>query len=86
MSESNTSSFNTDDRDASGWSANAYQSAAHFVYSTENTAPVLKLLDAKPGERIVDLGCGNGEVTQQILRAVGDGGEVAGIDISSAMV
>ncbi|KAI0035326.1 S-adenosyl-L-methionine-dependent methyltransferase [Vararia minispora EC-137] len=86
MAEITVSSFNTDDRDASGWSANAYQSAAHFVYSTENTTPVLKLLDARPGERIVDFGCGSGEVTRQILCAVGDEGEVAGIDSSSAMI
>jgi SAM-dependent methyltransferase len=80
------SEFNTDDRDTSGWSANAYQSAAHFVYSAENTEPVLSMLNAQAGEKIVDFGCGSGEVTHQIIRAVGEEGEVVGIDISQAMV
>ncbi len=36
--------------------ANIYRTNAHFVYSDVFTAPVLALLDAKPGEKIVDLG------------------------------
>ncbi|KZV63192.1 S-adenosyl-L-methionine-dependent methyltransferase, partial [Peniophora sp. CONT] len=74
------------DRDSSGWSANAYNSAAHFVYSAKNTANVLGLLDAQPGERIVDFGCGSGEVTIELVKAVGEKGHVAATDISSSMI
>jgi ubiquinone/menaquinone biosynthesis C-methylase UbiE len=81
-----STTFNTNDRDTSGWSANAYQSAAHFVYSTENTATVLGMLDAQNGECIVDFGCGSGEVTAEIIHAVGQTGEVIAIDVSSSMV
>ena len=78
--------WNAADRDATGWSANAYNSAASFVYSAKNTANVLGLLDAQPGERIVDFGCGSGEVTAQLIKAVGEEGKVAAADISSSMV
>ena len=81
-----SSTFNMSDRDGSGWSANAYQSAAHFVYSAQNTASILGMLQAKHGERIVDFGCGSGEVTCEIINAVGDEGEVFAFDISSSMV
>ncbi|KAH9922658.1 cyclopropane-fatty-acyl-phospholipid synthase [Fomitopsis serialis] len=58
------------------WSAANYQKTASFVFSNEFTAPVLTLLDAKPGERIIDVGCGSGEVTLQIQQLVGETGVV----------
>lgn len=39
------------------WSAADYSKNAPFVYSQAFASPVLELLDAKPGERILDLGC-----------------------------
>jgi trans-aconitate methyltransferase len=36
--------------------AGVYRTNANFVYSDEYTAPLFKLLDARPGEKIVDLG------------------------------
>ena len=72
--------------DSSGWSASRYNKTASFVYSTSFIAPVLSLLDAKPGERIFDFGCGSGEVTLQIAEAVGKEGVVVGVDLSQSMV
>lgn len=63
-----------------------YATNASFVYSAHYTSAVLSLLDPKPGEKIVDLGCGTGEVTEQIRDAVGENGEVVGIDSSASMV
>jgi ubiquinone/menaquinone biosynthesis C-methylase UbiE len=41
------------------------------------------LLEARPGDRVVDLGCGTGGALAQVAPAVG-GGLVAGLDLSAA--
>jgi ubiquinone/menaquinone biosynthesis C-methylase UbiE len=74
------------ERDSSGWSASQYNQTASFVYSPAFTSPILELLAAKPGERIIDFGCGSGEVTLQIRDLVGQGGTVVGVDFSESMV
>jgi ubiquinone/menaquinone biosynthesis C-methylase UbiE len=73
-------------RDTSGWSATSYRNVASYVYSSEATASVLQLLDARPGEKILDFGCGSGEVTAEIARLVGLQGMVVGVDTSESMV
>lgn len=42
-------------------------------------------LDIRPGEHILDLGCGPGLLTQELARAVGPDGTVTGIDPSPVM-
>ncbi|KAI4519725.1 S-adenosyl-L-methionine-dependent methyltransferase [Schizophyllum commune] len=69
-----------------GWSAALYGKAANFVYSSAFTSPVMNLLDPKPSERILDLGCGTGELTATLARAVGSKGYVLGVDASANMV
>ena len=78
----------SDARDSSGWSASQYNKIAPFVYSTTFTAPVIELLDAQPGERILDVGCGSGEVTLLLQKIVEqkEGGMVVGTDFSESMV
>jgi SAM-dependent methyltransferase len=68
------------------WSAQTYNTNAHFVYSDKFTAPVFALLDPKPGEKILDLGCGSGELTVKLAEIVGQGGVVVGTDYSESMV
>ncbi|KAJ6557214.1 S-adenosyl-L-methionine-dependent methyltransferase [Mycena vulgaris] len=75
-------------RDPQGWSASLYNKSAAFVYSPAFTAPVLDILSAKPGEKIIDLGCGSGEVTlvlEQIVKQA-PGGLVVGVDYSESMI
>lgn len=71
-----------------GWSAEAYNRNASFVYSDAYTVAVLSLLDARPGDRIMDFGCGSGELTLQIEKVVTqkDGGVIVGVDGSGNMV
>ncbi|QCC48157.1 class I SAM-dependent methyltransferase [Halobellus limi] len=68
------------DRDAD-WDSEAYDGSHAFVY--EYGADVLDLLDPQPGERILDLGCGTGHLTERIADA---GADVVGIDQSAEMV
>ncbi|WVR05582.1 hypothetical protein IAU60_002601 [Kwoniella sp. DSM 27419] len=64
-----------------------YATHASFVYSKANTTPVLDLLDARPGERIIDLGCGTGEITVGIYGEVSKaGGAVVGVDANASML
>ncbi|KAF9067940.1 S-adenosyl-L-methionine-dependent methyltransferase [Rhodocollybia butyracea] len=77
-----------DARDSSGWSADLYNKNANFVYSTAFTSPVLELLGAKPGERIIDFGCGSAEVSVVIENIVKSkaGGYLAAVDMSESMI
>ncbi|MYD51251.1 MAG: methyltransferase domain-containing protein [Dehalococcoidia bacterium] len=63
------------------WDASRYDSAHSFVW--ERGRGVVDLLAPKPGERILDLGCGTGHLTDQIAES---GAEVVGIDSSEDMV
>lgn len=75
-------------RDSSGWSASLYNKTASFVYSPSYASPILDLLAAQPGERIIDIGCGSGELTNdlQLVVELRDGGVVVGTDFSESMV
>jgi trans-aconitate 2-methyltransferase len=44
---------------------------------------VVELLQPRPGERILDLGCGPGQLTQKIAES---GAEVVGVDASPSMI
>ncbi|KAK1217283.1 hypothetical protein PQX77_020075 [Marasmius sp. AFHP31] len=81
----------SDAPDNSGWSAVLYNKNASFVYSPAYTAPVLELLNAQSGEKILDFGCGSGELTLKIEGIVGrpgdaGGGLVVGVDFSENMI
>jgi trans-aconitate methyltransferase len=63
------------------WDPQAYGQNGAFVH--ELAGGVLEWLQAQPGERILDLGCGDGQLTQRIA-ATGAG--VVGVDASREMV
>lgn len=47
---------------------------------------LLDRADFRPGEHVVDIGCGGGATTREIARSVQPGGQVVGLDISPALV
>lgn len=46
----------------------------------------LKLFDIQPGEHVVDVGCGTGNLTQALLDVLGADGRVTAIEISLDMI
>jgi len=50
------------------------------------TEAVIPFACAKPGEHILDIGCGCGTATLMLARAVRPNGSVAGVDISAPML
>jgi trans-aconitate methyltransferase len=71
-------------REAAGrqtWSAAQYDAHARFV--SDLSGPVIEWLSPRPGERILDLGCGDGAVTAA-LRDMG--ADVVGVDTSDSLL
>jgi trans-aconitate methyltransferase len=63
------------------WNADLYDDKHSFVFQYGEN--VLELLDVKPGEYVLDLGCGTGYLASQIQEK---GGIVIGADASPEMV
>lgn len=63
------------------WDAGLYDAKHAFVW--EKAKGVVDLLAAKPGERILDLGCGTGTLTAEIAAS---GAQVVGVDRSPEMI
>jgi trans-aconitate 2-methyltransferase len=63
------------------WNAALYDDKHSFVW--QHGAALVELLVPRPGERILDLGCGTGHLTAQLAAA---GAEVVGIDSSAEMI
>jgi len=66
---------------AKDWNTERYVRDAGFV--PELGRAVLAWLDPKPGERILDLGCGDGALTRELVRS---GAAVVGIDASASQI
>lgn len=71
---------------------NAYDRMSHFYDLVAGTSErkftnrALKLLAARPGEHILEIGCGTGHSLASLAQNVGKTGKVTGIDISPGMI
>ena len=63
------------------WDPDSYARNARFV--SDLGAPVVELLAPQPGERILDLGCGDGALTAKLVAL---GCDVVGVDASAPQV
>jgi trans-aconitate methyltransferase len=63
------------------WDAARYQSRHSYVFAHGES--LIDLLKPQPGEHVLDLGCGSGQLTAKIAES---GAEVIGIDRSEEMI
>ena len=63
------------------WNPDRYARNARFV--AELGMPVVELLNPQPGERILDLGCGDGALTEKLVAL---GCRVVGVDSSTEQI
>lgn len=66
---------------AQTWNPEVYARNARFV--SDLGQPVVELLAPRPGERILDLGCGDGALTRKLVEL---GCDVVGVDASPAQI
>jgi len=64
------------------WDAEAYDALHRYVPRAGETL-IVDVLAPRPGEPILDLGCGTGHLTSQIAAR---GAQVIGVDVSPAMI
>ena len=79
--KSESNSCQTNETFMQRWNAACYAKNVRFV--SELGAGVLQWLNAQAGERILDLGCGDGQLSAQLMQS---GCDVLGIDASEDMV
>lgn len=72
--------------DGQGGNAWVARQAHTDITLTTVTDSLLAFAAPRPGERVLDVGCGCGAPTLEFARAVGPSGHVAGLDISGPML
>jgi trans-aconitate methyltransferase len=74
-------SFTTEPKTGQTWNTEAYAANGRFVATL--ASDVIALLNPQPGEQILDLGCGDGALTEQLAAT---GAIVTGVDASPTML
>jgi trans-aconitate methyltransferase len=67
-----------------GWDASLY--AGNTAHHRAFDDAVLAGADLRPGQDVLDLGCGVGDLTAQVAELVSPGGAVLGVDASPRMI
>ncbi|RUM72249.1 MAG: hypothetical protein DSZ08_01400, partial [Sulfurovum sp.] len=71
----------TKQKETNQWNPKTYNT--HTAFVSQLALPVVDLLDPQEGERILDVGCGEGTLALEIERK---GAKVIGVDMSAQMV
>ena len=69
------------EKETNQWNPNEY--SEHTAFVSQLALPVVDLLEPKKGERVLDLGCGDGTLALEIKSK---GADVVGVDLSKEMV
>ncbi len=76
-----TEVFLTAQNETNKWNPNSYNK--HTAFVSQLALPVVDLLNPKQGEKILDVGCGEGTLAVEIERR---GAKVIGVDMSAEMI
>jgi ubiquinone/menaquinone biosynthesis C-methylase UbiE len=82
---------NENDEVARAWNGVLFDKFARFKHlltaglARHGTA-LLRISPPVAGSRVVDLGCGFGDMTRELAKRVGDGGEVVGVDVAENFI
>src|SRR6266567_563654 len=79
--DNNAMSSTTKSKTGQTWNTEAYAANGRFVATL--ASDVVALLNPQPGEQILDLGCGDGALTEQLAAT---GAIVTGVDASPTML
>jgi ubiquinone/menaquinone biosynthesis C-methylase UbiE len=75
---------------ATAWAYDRFRGALMRVFGQldfpTEVASIQQRLEARPGDRILDLACGHGNFTAEWAKRVGPNGLIIGLDISAAML
>lgn len=71
--------------DGAGLDWVTFENQLDALFTGANTALIAQALP-KPGQNILDVGCGTGATTRDFAQAVGPNGKVLGLDISTSML
>jgi ubiquinone/menaquinone biosynthesis C-methylase UbiE len=66
------------------WSAEKYKAAADYI--PQLATKVTRYLNPQSGDHILDIGCGDGQLTSRIAQSVGPTGQVLGLDASPSFI
>jgi ubiquinone/menaquinone biosynthesis C-methylase UbiE len=77
--------FRDVDAQMSSGGFSAYLARARMQLATHKSASY-DLLEARPGQRLIDIGCGTGEDARALVERVGPTGVVVGVDVSASLI
>src|SRR5688572_25632951 len=82
---------NENDEATRAWNGVLFDKFARFKHLltaglTRHGDALLRRSPPQPGWRVVDLGCGFGDMTRQLAAALGDTGEAVGVDVAENFV